>query len=58
MYLNMVEDGTWEQGISETSQIIALATKIGQLENEIKKNKAAHESVTKDIAIEIEGIAV
>ena len=40
MYLNMVEDGTWEQGISETSQIIALTTKIGNLENEIKKTIA------------------
>jgi len=36
MHLNMEKDGTWEKGLSESSQIIALATKLDLLEGELK----------------------
>ena len=36
MYRNFVEDDTWKHEIAESSQVIALATQVAKLQNNIK----------------------
>ena len=36
MYRNFVEDDTWKNEISESSQVIALATQVAKLQNDMK----------------------
>ena len=36
MYRNFVEDDTWKNEIAESSQVIALATQVAKLQNDMK----------------------
>ena len=43
---NMVDDGTWEKELSETTQIIALATQVEQLKAEVNRTTIALATVS------------
>jgi hypothetical protein len=54
MYNNMSEDGTWKQEIGEKDQIIALSTKVAELQaklkNQVKQVVALATQAKKEIA--------